>query len=162
MEHIWNIYETYIKNIWGLGTYMKFYNENLPKLSLFVIVVNECELSEFLRRSLMIFIIKGFLTIVFIFIVIYTTFRPICPSAFFRCLSNSGTYMELRTLLNQRCRLFWFRLNLQPPDDCLLREPTPITVTLCVLLESLEWIFGTYKLNVLTWLDVRVNRHLQT
>ena len=45
----------------------------------------------------MIFIIKGFRTIVFIFIVISTTFRPICPPAFFRCLSNSGTYTELRT-----------------------------------------------------------------
>ena len=33
-----------------------------------------------------------------------------------------------------------------------LREPTPITVTLCVLLNSSDWIFGTYKLNVLTWL----------
>ena len=44
-----------------------------------------------------IFIIKGFRTIVFIFIVISTTFRPICPLAFFRCLSNSGTYAELRT-----------------------------------------------------------------
>ena len=54
-------------------------------------------LSEFLRRSLMIFIIKGFRTIVFIFIVISTTFRPICPLAFFRCLSNSGTSTELRT-----------------------------------------------------------------
>ena len=45
----------------------------------------------------MIFIIKGFRTIVFIFIVISTTFRSICPPAFFRCLSNSGTYTELRT-----------------------------------------------------------------
>ena len=44
-----------------------------------------------------IFIIKVFRTIVFIFIVISTTFRPICPPAFFRCLSNSGTFMELRT-----------------------------------------------------------------
>ena len=43
------------------------------------------------------FIIKGFRTIIFIFIVISTTFRPICPSAFFRYLSNSGTYTELRT-----------------------------------------------------------------
>ena len=31
-----------------------------------------------------------------------------------------------------------------------LREPTPITVTLCVLLDNSEWIFGYYKLNVLT------------
>ena len=45
----------------------------------------------------MIFIIKGFRIIVFIFIVISTTFRPICPLAFFRCLSNSGTYTELWT-----------------------------------------------------------------
>ena len=44
-----------------------------------------------------IFIIKGFRTIVFIFIVISTTFQPICPPAFFRCLSNSGTFTELRT-----------------------------------------------------------------
>ena len=45
----------------------------------------------------MIFIFKDLRTIVLIFIVISTTFRPICPSAMFRCLSNSGTYMELRT-----------------------------------------------------------------
>ena len=51
----------------------------------------------FLRRSLVILIIKGFRTIVFIFIVISTTFRPICPPAFFGCLSNSGTFTELRT-----------------------------------------------------------------
>ena len=43
------------------------------------------------------FIIKVFGTIVFIFIVISTTFQPICPPAFFRCLSNSGTFMELQT-----------------------------------------------------------------
>ena len=42
-------------------------------------------------------VIKSFRTIVFIFIVICTTFRPICPPAFFRCLSNSGTFKELRT-----------------------------------------------------------------
>ena len=44
-----------------------------------------------------IFIIKGFRTIVFILIVIYSTFRLIYPPAFFRCLLNSGTYTELRT-----------------------------------------------------------------
>ena len=54
-------------------------------------------LSKFLRQSLLIFIIKVFRTIVFIFIVISTTFRPICPPAFFRCLSNSGTFMALWT-----------------------------------------------------------------
>ena len=46
----------------------------------------------------MIFIIKGFrATMVFMFIVIFAMFRPICPPAFFRCLSNSRTYTELRT-----------------------------------------------------------------
>ena len=45
----------------------------------------------------MIFIIKGFRTIVFILIDISITFRPICPPAFFRCLSHSGTYTELGT-----------------------------------------------------------------
>ena len=54
-------------------------------------------MSKFLRRNLMIFIIKGFRTIVFILIVISTTFRTIWPPAFFRCLSSSGTYTELRT-----------------------------------------------------------------
>ena len=49
----------------------------------------------------MIFIIKGFRTI--IFITISTTFRPICTPALFRCLSNSGTSnYELRPLLNPR------------------------------------------------------------
>ena len=50
-----------------------------------------------IKENEKIFIIKGFRTIVFIFIVITTTFRPICPPAFFRCLSNSGTFTELRT-----------------------------------------------------------------
>ena len=31
-----------------------------------------------------------------------------------------------------------------------LREPTPITVSPCVLLNNSEWFFGYYKLNVLT------------
>ena len=51
----------------------------------------------------MVFIIKDFRTIVFIFIVISTTFWPICPPAFFRCLSNSGEpsrNFKLRLLLN--------------------------------------------------------------
>ena len=63
------------------------------------LIINEnisLKLSEFLRQNLMIFIIKGFQTIVSIFIVISTMFWPICPPTFFRCLSNSGTYIELR------------------------------------------------------------------
>ena len=54
-------------------------------------------LSKFLRRSLLIFIIKVFRAIVFIFIVLSKMFRPICPPAFFRYLSNSGIFTELRT-----------------------------------------------------------------
>ena len=45
----------------------------------------------------MIFIIKAFQTIVFIFIAISTTFWLLFPPPFFRCLSNSGTYVELGT-----------------------------------------------------------------
>ena len=44
-----------------------------------------------------VFIIKGFRTIVFIFIFISTTFRTICRPAFFRCLPNSGIFRELQT-----------------------------------------------------------------
>ena len=54
-----------------------------------------------MRRTLMIFIIKGFRTIFFIFIIISTTFRTIYPPAFF--LLNSGTFTELRPLLKPRC-----------------------------------------------------------
>ena len=61
-----------------------------------------CNQNDFLARGMFIFIFKVFRTIVFIFIVfifivISTTFRSICPPAFFRCLSNSGTFTELRT-----------------------------------------------------------------
>ena len=63
------------------------------------------------KQPSQIFIIKGFRTIVFIFIVIYTTFQPICPPAFFRCLLNLGTYTELWTtsfVESTGCHLFWF------------------------------------------------------
>ena len=45
----------------------------------------------------LVFVIKGFWNIVFIFIVISITFQLICPPVFFRCLSNLGTNVELRT-----------------------------------------------------------------
>ena len=54
------------------------------------------QLSKFLRLRLMIFIIQGFQTIVFMF-VIFTMFWSICPLAFFKCLSNSGVCMEIWT-----------------------------------------------------------------
>ena len=63
-----------------------------------IIITNNCyNTSLRIFRWCCLFIIKGFQTIVFIFIVISTTFRPIYPPAFFRCLSNSRTYTEPRT-----------------------------------------------------------------
>ena len=55
------------------------------------------------------FIIKGLRTIVFIFIVISTMFWTICPPAFFRCLLNSGTITELRTMsfIESTCIQLW-------------------------------------------------------
>ena len=52
---------------------------------------------ERVKLKVKFFIIKGFRTIVFIFIVISATFQLICPPAFSRCVSNSGTFTELRT-----------------------------------------------------------------
>ena len=127
-----------------------------------------------IRISPEIFIIKDFWTIVLIFIVISTTFQLICPPAFFRCLSNSGTYMKLQTTSfiestgvacsDSVCHN-WVQV-LSIPVLLLtwsqdwtcrwlkLREPMPVTIMLCILLDSWEWIFGTYKLNVLTWLEL--------
>ena len=98
------------------------------------------------------FIIKGFQTIVFIFIVISTMFRLICPPAFFWWLSNLGTYTELHTtsfiesigvtcfdsishnrvqvlsipVLLLACSQDW-TCNLQMIVSLEAREPTPIT-----------------------------------
>ena len=48
------------------------------------------------RIITLLLIIQGFFF--FIFTVIFTTFQPICPPAFFMCFwSNSVAYMELRT-----------------------------------------------------------------
>ena len=64
-----------------------------------------------INSILQIFIIKCFRTIVFIFIAISTTFRPICPPAFFRCLSNLGTCRTSNYVLYwiKGGRLCWFR-----------------------------------------------------
>ena len=98
--------------------------------------------SERVRIPVILFIIKGFRTIVFIFIVISTMFWPMCPPAFFRCLSNSGTFTELRTtsfiesigvscsdsVCYNRVQVLSIvtrvqsELDLQPTDDCLLRS----------------------------------------
>ena len=79
----------------------------------------------------MIFIIKSFQIIVFIFIVISTTFRAVCPPAFFRCLSNSETYTKLRTTS------FIESTGVACSDSSRTHSITVIGVgSLCVLLES--------------------------
>ena len=49
-----------------------------------------CLLSKFLTRSLLIFIIKGFRTTVFIFIIISTAFWPVCPRGFLQVFVELG------------------------------------------------------------------------
>ena len=71
------------------------------------------KISLFLYQYIDFFIIKGFWTIVFIFIVISTMFWLICSPAFFRCLLNLGTFTELQTTSFIESigggSLFWFR-----------------------------------------------------
>ena len=55
-----------------------------------------------MKQYKIIFIIK---TIVFIFIVISTTFWPICPPAFFRCLSNSGTMDSIKDVVRSSMKV---------------------------------------------------------
>ena len=56
----------------------------------------------------MIFIIKGFRTIVFIFIIISTMFRPISPPAFFRCLLSECLRRSLMMFIIKGFRTFVF------------------------------------------------------
>ena len=113
-----------------------------------------------------------------VFIYISTTFRPIYPLAFFRNSSKSITFTELRTtsftestevtcsdsishnpiqvlsipVLLLACSQVW---TCNPQMIVSLEAQGPsITVSLCVLLDNTEWIFGTYKLNVLIWLEL--------
>ena len=106
-----------------------------------------------------IFIIKGYRTIIFIFIVISTKFQSICPPAFFKCLSYSGTDTELRTTS------FIESTGVASSDSVNhnLIQVLSISVELLACnqdwtfnnryamcpMDSLERIFWTYKLNVL-------------
>ena len=94
-----NMVSNYIKNISLQIFYtVKYFLLNCKLNSVLWLSWGEMESRtqiEFLDKT---FIIKGFRTIVFIFIVISTTFLLICPPAFFRCLSNSGTFTELRNM----------------------------------------------------------------
>ena len=127
-------------------------------------------MSQFLRRSLVIFIIKGFRTIVFIFIVISTTFRPTCSPAFF----FSGTFTELRpTSFIESTGVACYdsvshnRVQVLSIPILLLTCSQDWTWNLQMIVsleawgtnayncyDNSEWIFGTYKLNVFTWLEL--------
>ena len=98
---MWNIKITVIPIIVGaLGIVPKDLEKRLEELKIrgridtiqTAILFIENESLGYLRRLV---VINCFQTIFFIFIVIFTTFRPICPLAFFRCFSNSGTFMKL-------------------------------------------------------------------
>ena len=92
----------------------------------------------------MIFIIKGFWTIVFIFIIISTTFRPIRPSAFFRCLSKSGTFMELRTTS------FIESMRVACSDSVSHKRVQVLSIPVLFLVCSQDW---TYNLQMIVSLE---------
>ena len=84
-------------NLWSLTSSHALKCIYIKKLIYIYLLYNSSIRYWTLSKLFCIFIIKGFRTIVFIFI-ISTMFRPICPPAFFRCLLNSGTFTELRTM----------------------------------------------------------------
>ena len=120
-----------------------------------------------------IFIIKVFRTIVFIFIVISTTFPPICPPAFFGCLSNSATFTELRTtsfiettgvacsdtVSHNRVQVLSISVLLLACSEdwtCNLRMIVSLeaqetnSYNCYAMCPAGQWILGYYKLNVLS------------
>ena len=78
----------------------------------------------------MIFIIKGVKTIVFIFIVISATFRPICPPAFFRCLLSKflGRSSMISIIKGARTIVFIFIV-----ISATFRPICPLAFTRCLL-----------------------------
>ena len=124
---------------------------------------------------LSIFFIMGYRTIVFIFCYYFhnvsVAMSPGLLQVFVKLGNLHGTlnyvlYWILGGLLaitEYKCYVFMYcyspAVRIEPATSCglslyKLREPTPITVTLCVLLHSSEGIFGNYKRNVLTWLGL--------
>ena len=113
-----------------------------------------------------VFIVQGFRTIVFIFIIMFTTFRPIfLQSSSGVCWTQVPTRnFEPRPIFNPqgslvlipliitayKCLVFLYccmpAVRIEPATSWWLsfyklREPTTITLTLCVLLESSDWLF---------------------
>ena len=95
----WGYFASITHDQWGFNADLSIWQtcKQITKSAIIVMCFTiSSYVFKFLRQSLMIFIIKGFWTIDFIFIVISTMFWPICPPAFFRCLLNPGTFTELR------------------------------------------------------------------
>ena len=85
------------------------------------------------KNSFCVFIINGFRTIVFIIFVISTTFQPICPPAFFRCLSSSGTYTELRTTS------FIESTGVACSDSIIHNRPQVLSIPILLIACSQDW-----------------------
>ena len=104
------------------------------------------------------FIIKNFQTIVFIYIVISTTFRPICPPAFFRCLSNSGTFSELRTTS------FIESTTVACSDSVSHNRVQVLSIPVLLLVCSQDWTCNLQMIKGVVWSSVKVpelDKHLK-
>ena len=80
--------------------------------SLFIVfeiqMLNVAMLTTSLHLGKLVFIFKGFQTIVFLFIVISTTFRPICPPTFFMCLVSKFLRRSLMVFIIKGFRTIVF------------------------------------------------------
>ena len=111
-----------------------------------------CKRSKFdhTDKLYMTFITKGFWTIVFIFIVISTIFHPICPPAFFRCMSNSETYMELWPTS------FIESMVVTCSDSISHDQVQVLSIPILLLACSQDW---TCNLQMIVSLEVRLSNH---
>ena len=90
-----------------------------------------------------IFIIKGFWTIVFI-LIITKMFWLMCPPAFFRYLSNSGTLMELQTTP------FTEFTGVACSDSVSYNQVQVLSILVLLLACSQDW---TYNLQIIVSLE---------
>ena len=79
-------------------------------------------------------------------LLISTTFRPICPQAFFRCLLNSGTYTELRTTSFIEST----RVEVACSDSVSLNWVQVLSIPVLLLVCSQDW---TYNLQMIVSLE---------
>ena len=96
----------------------------------------------------MIFINKGFRTIVSIFIVISTTFRPICPLAVFRCLLSEFLRRNLMIFINKGFRTIVFIFNV---ISTTFRPISPPAFFRCLSNSGLGLLLCSYSDFYLGW-----------